>query len=101
MDELEIRHLLADKGRSTLVPPGWIGEIFSLSPAIEEGQSCSNRDQIRKRKESLCLQLLQLTMGYGAPIPLAFFWAAGTGGGAGSASHVGVVFPSKLLGFFA
>ena len=96
MDELEIQHLLADKGQSTPVPPGWIGEIFSLSPAIEDGQSCSNRDQIRRRKKSLRLQLLQLTMGYGAPLPLAFFWAAGMGEGAGRVSHVGVVFPSNL-----
>ena len=96
MVELEIQHLLAGRGRGTLVPPGWVGKIFSLSPTIEDGQSCSNRDQICGSKKSLCLQLLQLTMGYRAPLPPTFYGAAGAGGGAVSASHVGVVFPSSL-----
>ena len=72
-----------------------IGEILCLGFAFEGGQSCSNRDQICRREKPLRLQLLQLAMRYGTPLPLAFLWAR-TGGGAGDASHVGMAFPSNL-----
>ena len=84
---MEIRHLLADKGRSTLVPPRWIGEILRMGPVIEGGQPYPNKDQIRGGKKSLRLQLHQLTMGYEASLPIAFFGAVGTGGRTGSTSH--------------
>ena len=96
MDELEIPHPLADRGRNTLVPPRWIGEILCLGFAVEGGQPCLNRDQIRSGEKPLRLQLHQLTVGYRALLPLASLWAAGMGGGAGNARHVGVFFPSSL-----
>ena len=96
MDELEIRRPLADRGRNTLVPPGWIGEILRLGFTVEGGQPCSNRGQIRRGEKPLSLQLHLLMVGYVALLPLAFFLAAGMGGGAGNARHVGVFFPSNL-----
>ena len=69
-------------------PPGWIGEIFRQNFACEGGQSCSNRDQIRRGKESLYLELNQLLMGYIASLPIAFFRAMRAGGRTGDASHV-------------
>ena len=96
MDELEIPRPLADRGHNTLVPPGWIGEILRPGFAVEGGQPCSNRDQIRRGEKPLRLQLHQLTVRYGALLPLASLWAAVMGGGAGNARHVGVFFPSSL-----
>ena len=45
-------------------PPSWIGEFFCQNFTCEGGQSCSDRDQIRGGKESLCSELNQLLMGY-------------------------------------
>ena len=69
-------------------PLSWIGEIFRQNFACEGGQSCSDRDQIRGGKESLCLELNRLPIGYKTSLPIAFFRAVGVGGRAGDASHV-------------
>ena len=74
----------------------WIGKILHLGFVVEGSQPRSNTYQIRRGEKPLCLQLHQLTVGYGALLPLASFWAAGTGGGAGNARHVGVFFPGNL-----
>ena len=53
-------------------PRGWIRKVLLLGLAVEGSQPCPNRDQICRREKPLRLQLLQLAMRYGTPLPLAF-----------------------------
>ena len=69
-------------------PPSWIWENFRQNFACGRVQSCSDRDEIHGGKESLCLELNQLLMGYRTSLPIAFFGAMRAGGGTRDASHV-------------
>ena len=55
-----------------------------------------NRDQIHGEKESLCLELNQLLMGYKTSLPITFFGAVRAGGRTEDASHV-EWFPQAIL----
>ena len=73
----------------------WCKEIQGLSPSKRNGRGfTTNSARVTNRRS-----LVDIFLVVGALPPFASFWAAGTGGGAGDARHVGVSFPSNLWGF--